>query len=266
MPYITTGDGCRIFYRLDGHEDAPVVVFANSLGTTLEMWDAQAAALAGRYCVLRYDARGHGRSGVAPGPYRCEQFGQDVLALLDGLSLGRVTFCGLSLGGMVGMWLGIHAGKRLERLVLANTSARFGIPAHWNERISIVRAHGMAEVAPIVIKRWFTKEFEQQAPETVARIRDMLLAADPEGYVAACALPRDIDLSRTIANIRTPTLVIAGRHDLATPMEHARLIAEEIPGARLVELDAAHLSNIEQADAFNRLLLDFLDGRELAAG
>lgn len=266
MPYITTGDGCRIFYQLDGHEDAPVVVLANALGTTLEMWEPQVSVLTKRCCVLRYDSRGHGRSDVPPGPYRIEQLGRDVLALLDGLSLDRATFCGLSLGGMVGLWLGVQAGKRLERLVLANTTAGFGMPDPWNERISKVRAHGMAAIAPLVIERWFTKAFEQRAPGTVARTRDMLLAADPEGYVAACAAVRDMDQRRTIANIRTPTLVIGGKHDLSTPMEHARLIARTIPGARLVELDAAHLSNIEQADAFNDLLLDFVVGRELTAG
>lgn len=258
MPYVTTDDGARIFYRLDGEEGRPTVLLSNSLGTTLDMWGPQVPALVGGWRVLRYDSRGHGRSDTPPGPYDIARLGRDALALLDELGIKRVAFCGLSKGGMVGMWLGIHAGERLDRLILANTSACIGAPEVWEQRIATVRARGMAAIAPGVLERWFTPPFQEQAPETVARIRGMLLANDPEGYVACCAAVRDMDQREAIGAIRVPTLVIAGRHDLATPPDQARLIAGRVPGARLVELEAAHLANIEAEAAFTAAMLGFL--------
>jgi len=257
MPFVDAA-GARLFYRFDGPEDRPVLVLSNSLGTDLAMWEPQLAAFTGRFRLLRYDSRGHGRSEAPAGPYTIELLGRDVLALLDGLGLERVSFCGLSKGGMVGQWLGAHAGERLERLVLANTSACTGSPEVWDQRIATVRAQGMAAVVPALIDRWFTKPFQERAPDEVARIADMLRTTDPEGYAACCAAVRDMDQREAIRGIRVPTLVIAGRHDLATPPDHARLIAERVPGARLVELDTAHLGNVEAAEAFNRAVLDFL--------
>jgi 3-oxoadipate enol-lactonase len=177
---------------------------------------------------------------------------------LDGLGLERVSFCGLSKGGMVGQWLGAHAGERLERLVLACTSACTGSPEVWDQRIATVRTQGIAAIVPGVIDRWFTKGFQERSPEAVDRIAAMLRATDPEGYVACCAAVRDMDQREAIRVIRVPTLVIAGRHDQATPPDQARLIAERVPGARLVELDTAHLGNVEAAEAFTRAVLDFL--------
>lgn len=261
MPQITTDDGVRIFYRLDGPDGGPGLLLSNSLGTTFEMWDPQLPALtAAGWRVLRYDARGHGRSDAPPGPYTIERLGRDALALLDSLGIERVAFCGLSMGGMVGMWLGSHASERIQRLILANTSAAIGTPEVWEQRIATVRSQGMAAIMPAVIDRWFTKRFQAQAPEAVAGIRDMLLATSPAGYAAACAAVRDMDQRATLGAITAPTLVIAGRHDLATPPDHARLIAAGIPGARLIELDAAHLSNIEAETAFTALLTETLSG------
>ena len=168
------------------------------------------------------------------------------------------SFCGLSLGGMIGQWLAVHAPERIERLALCNTSAHIGMPEVWNERIATVEAKGMAAITPGVIDRWFTKPFQERLPEAVAPIRDMLLATDPQGYVAACAAVRDMDQRGGLGRIRCPTLVVAGRHDLATPPDQSRLIAESVEGARLVELDAAHLSNIEAESAFTAAVLDFL--------
>jgi 3-oxoadipate enol-lactonase len=256
MPFIDA-TGARLFYRFDGPEDRPVLVLSNSLGTDLGMWEPQLPAFAARFRLLRYDSRGHGRSEAPPGPYTIELLGRDVLALLDGLGLERVSFCGLSKGGMVGQWLGAHAGDRLERLVLANTSSCTGSPEVWDQRIATVRAQGMAAIVPGVIDRWFTKGFQERSPEAVERIAAMLHATDPEGYVACCAAVRDMDQREAIRSIRVPTLVIAGRHDLATPPDQARLIAERVAGAKLVELDAAHLSNVETADAFTSTVLDF---------
>ncbi len=257
MPFVDA-PGAQLFYRFDGPEDRPVLVLSNSLGTNLGMWEPQLPAFSARFRLLRYDSRGHGQSEAPSGPYTIERLGRDVLALLDALGLERVSFCGLSKGGMVGQWLGAHAGERLDRLVLANTSACTGSPGVWDQRIATVRAQGMAAIVPGVIDRWFTKPFQEQSPEAVARIAAMLHATDAEGYVACCAAVRDMDQREAIQAIRVPTLVIAGRHDLATPPDHAELIAARVPRARLVELDAAHLSNVETADAFTEAVLVFL--------
>ena len=258
MPTVTADDGCSIFYQVDGTPERPAVLLANSLGTTLEMWEPQVAALSERYRVLRYDSRGHGRSDAPAGPYAIERLGRDAVALLDSLELERVRFCGLSKGGMVGLWLGANAGDRLERLVVANSSAHIGNPEVWDQRIATVRERGMAAIVPGVIDRWFTARFQRESPAAVERIARMLRACSPDGYVACCAAVRDMDQRSALAGIRVPTLVVGGTHDLATPMDHARLIASTVPGAKLVELDAAHLSNVERAPEFNRHLLDFL--------
>lgn len=261
MPFVQA-EGARIHYRFDGREDRPVLVLSNSLGTDLGMWEPQLPAFAERYRVLRYDSRGHGASDAPPGSYTIELLGRDVLALLDGLGLARVAFCGLSKGGMVGQWLGAHAGERLDRLVLACTSAHIGAPEVWTQRIATVREHGMAAIVPALIDRWFTRGFQERAPEAVARVAAMLRNANPQGYATACAAVRDMDQRDALPAIGTPTLVIAGRHDQATPPDHARLLAAAIPGARLVELEAAHLANVEAAEPFTRAVLDFLAGRE----
>lgn len=257
MPFIGA-DGARLFYRFDGPLDRPPLVLSNSLGTNLGMWDPQVPAFAKHFRVLRYDSRGHGESGAPAGPYSIAALGQDIIALLDGLGLGRVRFCGLSKGGMVGMWLGAHASDRIERLALCNTSARTGAPEVWNQRIETVRKHGLEAIVPGVLERWFTSGFREQAPDAVDNARRMLIATPPEGYIACCAAVRDMDQVESIAAIRLPTLVIAGASDMATPPDHARLIAARVQGAQLVELKAAHLSNIEAADRFTAAVLDFM--------
>ncbi len=262
MPHVSVDDGTRIFYQLDGAEGRPVLLLSNSLGTALEMWAPQLTTLAERFRVLRYDSRGHGRSDVPPGPYGIARLGRDALALLDGLGIDRAAFAGVSKGGMVGMWLGVNAPERITHLALCNTSAHVGAPEVWDQRIATVRAEGMAAIVPGVIDRWFTKRFQAAEPVSVEQIAAMLRTNPPEGYAACCAAVRDMDQRVAIRAIRVPTLVIAGQHDLATPPDHARLIAESIARARYVELDAAHLSNIEQAGPFTRHLLDFLTEAE----
>jgi 3-oxoadipate enol-lactonase len=266
MPHITTGDGTRIFYQFDGDEGRPILLLSNSLGTTLEMWDPQMADLMGHYRVLRYDSRGHGRSDAPEGPYEIGQLGRDAVALLDALDIETVRFCGLSKGGMVGMWLGIHAPERIERLVLANTSSFIGAPEVWNTRIETVKRDGMAAIVPGVIERWFTPRFQKAEPATVERIAAMLRGTPPQGYVACCAAVRDMDQRSEIASIAAPTLVISGTHDGATPPTHSQFIAGEIAGAALVDLDAAHLSHGEQADLFPRHLIGFLSMSETSHG
>ncbi len=259
MPFIDAR-GTRIFHRFDGSPDKPLLVLSNSLGTNLSMWDPQMDAFAARFRVLRYDSRGHGQSAAPPGPYRIADLGQDLVALLDALGLDRVRFCGLSKGGMVGMWLATNAPERVERVVLCNTSAHLGPPELWNKRIEVVRASGMEAIAPQVIERWFTREFRERAPESVEKVRRVLLATPPEGYVACCAAIRDMDQRESIAGIRAPTLVVVGSRDPAMPPEHGRSIAARIAGAEVVELEAAHLSNVEAKDRFTAAVLDFLEG------
>jgi len=251
-------NGARLHYELDGREDAPVLVLSNSLGTNLDMWEPQMPALLQHFRVLRHDARGHGSSDVTPGPYTIAQLGGDVLALMDHLGISRAHFCGLSMGGMIGMWLGAHHAGRIDRLVLCNTAAKIGTPDTWNPRIAKVDAEGMASVVDTVLDRWFTPGFRQRAPQQVAIVRDMLLETEPAGYGANCAAVRDMDLRADIASITVPTLVIAGTHDGSTPAADGRAVADAIPGARYVELDAAHLSNWEQTDQFTQALLGFL--------
>lgn len=259
MPHATI-DGCRIHYRWDGRADAPVMLLSNSLGTDLDMWAPQIAALTARFRVLRYDSRGHGQSDAPQGPYTIERLGRDALGLLDALGLERVRFCGLSKGGMVGMWLGANAPRRIERLVLSNTAAHMAPAAAWDERIRAVREGGMASMADTVLERWFTAAFRAARPEKLEPVRRMLLATPVEGYVACCAAVRDMDQRESIRAIVAPTLVIAGEHDPATPPPMGAAIAQRIPGARLVTLPAAHLSNIEAEAGFNGAVVDFLAG------
>jgi 3-oxoadipate enol-lactonase len=222
------------------------------------MWEPQAAVLAQRSCVLRYDTRGHGQSDVPPGPYTIDLLGRDVLALLDHLGVARAAFCGLSLGGMTGMWLGVHAPQRISRLVLANTSAHMGPPAAMNERIAAVTAGGVAAISEAVLGRWFTPGFAAREPARVAAVKAMLDRTPAAGYVACCHAIRDMDQRADIARIGAPTLVVTGTHDLSTPPSAGRFLAERIPGARYVELPAAHLSNVEAAAGFNAALTAFL--------
>jgi 3-oxoadipate enol-lactonase len=256
MPFVEIGE-LRTHYALAG-DKMPVLLFSNSLGTDLSMWDPQMLELQRRFRILRYDTRGHGQSSVTPGDYTIEQLGRDVLGLLDSLRLERVHFCGLSMGGMIGMWLGIHAPNRLDRLVLSNTAARIGTKEMWNARIATVRKDGMKSVAAAVIERWFTPEFRAASAEKVARAQRTLENSPQEGYAACCAAIRDMDQCKAVAQIKAPTLVIYGSSDPVTPASDAQFLTDRIRGAVKVELAAAHLSNVEQADAFTMAVSSFL--------
>jgi 3-oxoadipate enol-lactonase len=252
-------DGARIRYRLDGPIGAPFLVLSNSLGTDLDMWEPQVDALATRFRVLRYDSRGHGLSTVTPGPYSIERLARDVLALLDEIKIDRTDFCGLSMGGMAGMWLGVHAPQRMDRLVLCNTAPRIGSAERWNARIDAVNKSGVGGIADAMMEIWFTPRFRDVAAPTVQRMRAMLSASPADGYVASCAAVRDMDQWPTLSRIERPTLVVTGTHDAATPPADGRRMAEVIPGAKQVELDAAHISNVEAAERFTAEVLAFLD-------
>jgi 3-oxoadipate enol-lactonase len=248
----------RIHYELVGPANAPVVMFSNSLGATLAMWDVQVPEVTKTFRVLRYDKRGHGQSSVPPGPYTIEQLGRDAVGLFDFLKLGTVHFCGLSIGGQTGMWLGLNAPKRLKKLVLCNTGAKIGTQEAWNARIEAVRNGGLKAISNAVIERWFTAGFRAKEPATISKIRQALEGHDPEGYAGCCAAVRDFDCREKLSAIQTPTLVISGAHDAATPPSDGRFVAEKIPGARYVELNAAHLSNIEDRDRFTAEIGKFL--------
>jgi 3-oxoadipate enol-lactonase len=257
MPFAQLKDA-RLHYEIAGPTTAPALVFSNSLGATLSMWDSQVPAFEKQFRVLRYDTRGHGQSSATPGPYAIEQLGGDVLALLDELHFDRVNFCGLSMGGQTGMWLALNAAARLNKLILCNTAAKIGAPEIWNTRIEAVRKGGMNSISSAVMERWFSSDFRSSCPDVIAAIKQLFERTNPEGYAANCAAIRDFDARETIAAIRMPTLVISGTHDVATTPADGRFLADHIKGARYVELNAAHLSNIETSDRFNAELSVFL--------
>ena len=255
--FIRTGDGCRIAYRVDGADGAPFLILANSLGTAMAMWDAQMCHFAAHFRVVRYDSRGHGRSDAPAGGYSIDRLGRDVIELADELGIDRFHFCGLSKGGMVGQWLGWRVPERLERLVLANTSPFMGPPSDWDNRIRTVLASGMGIMTEAVLERWFTPGFRADPSPELEAVRTMLLATKPQGYAGCCAAIRDMDQRAVLALIDTATLVIAGDADPATPIEHSHMLANGIRGATLRVLPAAHLSNVEQPEAFAEAVLGF---------
>jgi 3-oxoadipate enol-lactonase / 4-carboxymuconolactone decarboxylase len=258
MPLIER-DRVRHHYRIDGLDDAPVLVFSHSLGCDLGQWDAQAAHLQNYFRVLRYDIRGHGASSVTPGDYNPELLGSDLLAIVDTLGIGRFAFCGLSLGGMIGQWIAAHASDRLTHLVLANTSSRYLNSGMMEERRKAVREWGMAGVSEGVMQRFFSPEALKSGSAAIANTRRTLLATDPAGYASCCAAIRDLNQTSLLASIRAPTLIVSGDQDVSTPWQgHGEVLAREIPHARVVHLPAAHLSNVERPRSFNAALLRFL--------
>jgi 3-oxoadipate enol-lactonase len=257
---------CEVHAEVTGPADGPPVVLGGSLGSDLTMWDPQVPALSDRHRVVRYDHRGHGRSPVPPGPYDIADLGGDVVALLDRLGLARASFVGLSLGGMVGIWLAAHHPERVDRLVLLCTSALPGAPESWTERAALVEAEGTAAVAEAVVGRWFTPELARRDPGLVARMRAMVTATPDAGYAACCRAIAGLDLRAECGRITAPTLVVAGAQDPAMPpSEHGQVIADHVPAAEYVVLSpAAHLANVEQDREVTRLLLDHLAGSALA--
>ena len=261
MSFAEIGDA-RLNYRFDGPDNAPVIMLSNSLGTNLSMWDPQANVLCEKFRVLRYDTRGHGLSSVTPGPYTTEQLGRDVVALLDALKIESVYFCGLSMGGMIGIWLGVNAANRIKGLALCNTAAKIWTADGWNARIKDVKERGMAAIATTVVLRWFSENFVKKSPEVVEAMRQMLLQAPPEGYAGCCAAIRDTDQRGDLARVKARTLVIAGALDPVIPLADTKFVAAGISGASYIELQAAHLSNIEAAPQFTEALVKFLSEPE----
>ena len=258
MPTINADDGCPLNVAVDGRDDSPTLMLSNSLGCTMAMWEPQLGALAQQFRVIRYDRRGHGQSGVPAGPYSMERFGRDVLAILDALNIRKAHWCGLSMGGMVGQWLGANAPERFDRMILCNTSCYYPDPTNWDNRIKAVKDGGIAAVADAVIGSWLTADFREREPAVTARMKAMLLAAPQAGYLACCEALRTLDQRDLLPRILRPTLVIAGRHDAATPVAAGEYIRSHIPGAAMTVLDAAHISNVEQPQAFTEAVTGFL--------
>jgi len=257
MPRLQAS-GSTFEVALDGAVDAPCLVLSNSLGSSRDMWSRQVEPFARHFRVLRYDTRGHGGSAATPGPYTIELLGRDVLALLDAAEIERASFCGLSMGGATGIWLATHAPQRFERFVFCNTAPWLGPPATLLERAAAVRREGLAGFADATMQRWFTEEFRARHPGTVAAIRASFLATSPEGYAACCEALAHYDERDRLASIERPVLIVAGLHDPAPPIATARDYVSRIAGARLVELPAAHLSNLGAAQEFNAAVLEFL--------
>jgi 3-oxoadipate enol-lactonase len=250
--------GATISYSVEGPANTPVLLFINSIGTTRELWSRQVAAFADRCRVITYDARGHGRSSVPEGEYTIAQLGGDALAILDAERVDAAHVCGISLGGITALWLGLHAADRIRTLTAANTAARIASRQFWTDRIALVKEHGMAPLAEMTMLRWFTDAFRAREPQTVRQFKAMLASSPPTGYLGCCAALRDEDLREKIAAIRRPVLTVGGRADAATPPEGVEFIHQRIAESKLVMLDAAHLTNVEQSVAFNEALQAFV--------
>jgi 3-oxoadipate enol-lactonase len=257
MTFIQVDD-VRLHVRTDGDPTRPCVVLSNSLGTDLSMWKPQVSALARDFYVLRYDTRGHGRSGLGTVPVTLERLGRDVVGLLDALAIPRAHFCGISMGGMTGQWLGIHQPQRLGKLVLANTAARIGTFEGWRARAAQVRQEGMDGVADGAAGRWFTPAFIAREQHVVSRMIADLREQVPEGYAACCDALAQCDLRSDVGSIAAPTLVVAGAHDPVTTVNDGKWLANVVHDAALAVVPASHISSIEAEQEFTGAVQRFL--------
>jgi 3-oxoadipate enol-lactonase len=259
--FVTTDDSIRLNFVIEGRDDAPTLLMMHSIGCDLRLWDPQVALLARDFRIVRYDARGHGASDAPSGDYTADRLGRDALAILDGLGAGRAWLCGLSLGGITAQWLALHAPSRVAGMVIANSAARIGTAEGWQARADLVRGPGPAFMAPTAMTRFFSERFRKARPETVEIFRARFSRTSPHGYAGCCAVLRDADFTGRLGAMAVPTIVIGGTLDEPTPLSQAEELAAGIPGARLVALDAGHLSNVEQPEAFAaavRTLLEFV--------
>ena len=260
MPNIAI-NGESFNVQINGAESAPPLLISNSLSSDLTMWDEQVQSWSRHFRVIRYDQRGHGGSVVSPGPYTMDQLGGDAIAVLDALGIPRAHFLGLSMGGMVGMWLLTHAAERIDRAVLSNTSAHMGPVDLWNGRMALAKEGGMEATVEPTLKRWFPAEFHAASPAAIERMRAMIRRVPLEGDLGSCAAIRDMDQRESIRGIRNPVLVLIGTKDPATTPEAGRAIHAAIPGAQLALIAAAHISNVEEPTEFTRITQAFLLGR-----
>jgi 3-oxoadipate enol-lactonase/4-carboxymuconolactone decarboxylase len=258
MPFLNAEKN-RIFYRIEGNPGRQVLVLSHSIGTDHGMWEPQIGDLIQDFQVLRYDTRGHGASEVPAGEYSIEQLGKEVLALADGLGIAKFTFCGLSLGGAIGQWLGINAADRLERLILANTAPKLGSRELWETRIRAVTSSGMSSIVDMAMQRFFSEEFIERGDPYLQSVKSVFLGTNPTGYAGCCAALRDFDSNTHLQRISAPTLIISGKRDVSTPWTgNGEILAQKIPGASSLQLDSAHLSNLERPRAFSSAVAEFL--------
>jgi 3-oxoadipate enol-lactonase len=258
MPVINADDGCPIYVEVSGSDSAPALMLSNSLGTTLNMWDQQVDEWSKHFRVIRYDRRGHGRSGAPAGPYSMERFGRDVISVLDALDVRKTNWCGLSMGGMVGQWLGANAPGRIDKLILSNTNSYYADKGPWNDRIRFLQNNGLEKLVEPNMERWFTAGFRATAPDAIARMKMIFLSTSLVGYIACCEAIRDMDFRASNPTITAPTLVIVGAQDPATPPSAGQAIVAQIKGAKLASLDAAHIANMEQPKLYTETVLNFL--------
>lgn len=252
-------NGIDIHYQIEG--SGPWLTLSHSLACDLSIWDQQMAALTPHFTVLRFDTRGHGQSSVPAGAYTWQELRDDVLGLLDALGIEKTHFAGLSMGGMIAQHLALAAPQRLSRLVLADTASRYPAEAAgvWQERIARVREKGMGVLVEETLSRWFTAPYRAAHPEVMERVGTLIRNTPPAGYIGCGSAIPAINVTDRLGEVDCPTLVIVGAEDAGTPPEMAREIAEHIPGARLEIIPGAgHVANVEQAERFNGLLLDFL--------
>ncbi len=254
-----TLDGCLLAYTEHGDPSHPALVLSNSLGATQSMWNGQISEFAKYFRTITYDARGHGLSAAPTGAYSLDRLGCDVLELLDHLTIKRAHFCGVSLGGMTGQWIASRAPMRIERLVLAHTSAYMPPASGWQERIETVSSVGMSAIAEAVASRWVTVEFRNRRIKEFAQLISGISHIEPDGYIGCCAAIRDMDLRPLLASIRAECLIISGEQDLATPLSHSQFLADHIAHSELVATTGAHVSNIECPAQFNQKVIEFIN-------
>ena len=253
-------NGVDIAYRFDGPKEGTVLLVANSLMANGSMWDGNLPALADRYRVLRYDKRGHGGSGLSAGPYTIGQLADDAVGLLDALGIQKAHFMGLSIGGMIGQQLGARYPDRILSLSLCNTASEMPPRSLWEERFEIARSQGIAGLVDGTIQRWFTAPFIERAPQEIEKVRQMILSTNVDGYIGCGSAVRDMAQSTLLLKIKAPTLVLSGRYDPACTVDQGTVLHRLIDHSNMVILeDAAHLSNIEQPEAFNKTVRQFID-------
>lgn len=254
----------KLHYRIDGGAgNKPWLTFCNSLGADLHMWDAQIAELSDDFRILRYDRRGHGKTGTPRPPYSLADLGGDVIALLDALSIHRTHFCGLSIGGLTGQWLGIHAGARFDRIVVCATAARIGTAESWNARIEDVRENGLESLVPATAERWFTPAFRAAHADVVDAILGSFAATSADGYVGCCAALAGTDLRDRLQQIANPLLAVSGDEDPVCPPADLTAVADAVHDGRHLSLPGRHIVNLEAAARFNTVLRDFLQSETL---
>ncbi|OLF38133.1 3-oxoadipate enol-lactonase [Psychrobacter sp. Cmf 22.2] len=257
MPVFKNKD-VDINYATFGDSSDPALLFSNSLGTSYHMWQPQIDVLQTEYFIICYDTRGHGKSSAPTGPYRLDQLGQDVIDLLDHLSIDKAFFCGISMGGMTGQWLAIHHPDRFHHLMLCNTAAKIGNEAAWRDRAQLVRAQGLDPIAATAAPRWFTADFIDSYPDVVAALSSALAAGSSEGYASCCEALSVADTREQLKDIRVPITVVAGTEDPVTTVADGQYMVDHIPHSTLATIDASHISNIEQPEAFNQLVRQYL--------